>query len=117
MFAKKTNGYAYLCETGVGYPILDQQRDPVVKIGHPLKLQGRGKSSGCQAGDDQKHFGWKQGEKLCWKEKLEGLNMPDSSSSFYRRDFWRVGTLPWPWFSVPVSTSGSPWSPMAIKLP
>ena len=116
MFAKKTNGYAYLCEARVGYPILDQQRDPVVKVGHSLKLQGRGKSSGSQAGEEQEHVGWKQ-EKLCWKEKLEGLNMLDSSSSFYRRDFWRVGTLAWPWFSVRGPPAPSTAVPMAIKLP
>ena len=116
MFAKKKNGYAYLCETWVGNPILDQQRDPVVKAGHPLKLQGRGKSRSSQAGEEEEHFGWKQ-EKLCWKEKLEGLNIPDSSSSFYRRDFWRVGTLAWPWFSVRCPPAPSTGVPMAIKLP
>ena len=55
MFAKKTNGYAYLCETGVGYPILDQQGDPVVKAGHPLKLKRGGQGGGSQAGEYDKH--------------------------------------------------------------
>ena len=107
----------YLCETWVGNPILDQQGNPVVEAGHPLKLQGRGQGSGSQAGEEQEHFGWKQG-KLCWKEEKEGLNMPDSSSSFYRWDFWRVGTLGWPWFSVRCPPAPlSPGVPMAIKLP
>ena len=43
---------AYLCETGVGYPILDQQGDSVVKVGNSLKLQGRGQGGGGKAGED-----------------------------------------------------------------
>ena len=56
MFAKKTNGYAYLCETRVGYPILDQQRDSVVKARHPLELKRGGQGGGDNAGEDDKHY-------------------------------------------------------------
>ena len=45
----------YLCETGVGNPVLDQQGNPVVEAGHPLKLQGRGQGGGDKAGIDEKH--------------------------------------------------------------
>ena len=59
MFAKKKNDYACklvnLCETWVRNPILDQQRDPVVEAGHPLKLQGGGKGGGGKAGENEKH--------------------------------------------------------------
>ena len=62
----------YLGKTRVGHPVLDQEREAVVQDRHSLKLERGGKGGGCQAGEEQKHFDWKQ-EKLCFRREVGGV--------------------------------------------